>query len=47
MKKRTEISKGAATKVTALLTEDQKKEWKELAGEPFEYKPEPFRRPNN
>ncbi len=47
MKKRAEISKGATEKVTALLTEDQKKEWKDLAGEPFDYKPEPFRRPNN
>jgi Spy/CpxP family protein refolding chaperone len=46
-KKRAEITKGATEKVTALLTEDQKKEWKELTGEPFDYKPEPFRRPNN
>lgn len=46
MKKRAEVSKGAAEKVVALLTEDQKKEWKELTGDPFDYKPEPFRRPN-
>ena len=46
-KKRAEITKGATEKVTALLTEDQKKEWKELAGEPFDYKPEAPRRPNN
>ena len=47
MKKRTEITKGATEKVMALMTEDQKKEWKELTGEPFDYKPEPFRRPQN
>ncbi|HEY2155551.1 MAG TPA: Spy/CpxP family protein refolding chaperone [Isosphaeraceae bacterium] len=47
MKKRAEISKGATEKVTALLTEDQKKSWKDLTGEPFDYKPEAPRRPNN
>jgi Spy/CpxP family protein refolding chaperone len=47
MKKRAEITKGATDKVCALLTEDQKKEWKELTGEPFDFKPEAPRRPNN
>jgi Spy/CpxP family protein refolding chaperone len=47
------LRKEANTKAHALLTEDQKKEWKELTGEPFEFKPEPGqggpggRRPNN
>ncbi len=47
MKKRAEVNKGSMEKVSALLTEDQKKEWKDLAGESFEYKPEPPRRPAN
>jgi Spy/CpxP family protein refolding chaperone len=47
MKKMAEVQKGAKEKATALLTEDQKASWKELTGEPFDYKPEPPRRPNN
>lgn len=47
MKKMAEVRKGAAEKAMALLTEDQKKDWKELTGEPFDYKPEPPRPRNN
>jgi hypothetical protein len=47
MKKRTEITKATTEKVTALLNDDQKKAWKDLTGDPFDYKPEPFRRPGN
>ena len=47
MKKITELRKEANDKATALLTEDQKKSWKDLTGEPFEYKPEPPRPRNN
>jgi Spy/CpxP family protein refolding chaperone len=43
MKKVTELRKEANTKAAALLTDDQKKSWKDLAGEPFEYVPEPPR----
>ncbi|WP_422925136.1 hypothetical protein [Singulisphaera sp. PoT] len=44
MKKMTALRKESFEKATALLTDDQKKAWKELTGEPFDYKPE-FRRP--
>jgi hypothetical protein len=37
------VGKAAADKVIALLTEDQKKAWKELTGKPFEVKVEPRR----
>ena len=47
MKKVTEINKEANTKAAALLTEDQKKSWKELVGDPFDYTPEPPRPRNN
>jgi Spy/CpxP family protein refolding chaperone len=47
MAKVTELRKEAGTKAAALLTEDQKKSWKDLAGEPFDYKPEPPRPRNN
>jgi hypothetical protein len=46
MKKRAEITKAATEKACAVLSADQKSSWKELTGEPFDYKPEPFRRPN-
>lgn len=39
------LRKEALEKVVASLTDDQKKSWKELTGEPFEIKFE--RRPNN
>ncbi len=45
MKKMAEVRKGASDKVTALLTDDQKKSWKDLTGDPYEVKFEP--RPNN
>jgi len=38
-------TKEALEKISATLSEDQKKALKELTGAPFEYKPEPFRRP--
>jgi len=38
MKKMADLNKEIMGKVTALLTEDQKKTWKEMTGEPFEYK---------
>jgi Spy/CpxP family protein refolding chaperone len=38
MKKLAEFNKGLMAKVTALLTDDQKKTWKEMTGEPFEVK---------
>lgn len=44
MKKMTESRKEASDKIHALLTEDQKKAWKELTGDPFEVK---FERPAN
>jgi hypothetical protein len=45
MKKMTEIRKQSAEKAMALLTDDQKKSWKEMTGTPFEVKFEP--RPQN
>jgi hypothetical protein len=39
------LNKAKMDKVTALLTADQKKTWKEMTGEPFEVKFEPPRRP--
>ena len=36
------LQKEASEKITAVLTDDQKKTWKEMVGEPFDYKPEPF-----
>ncbi len=45
MKKGAEMRKGAKEKAAALLTDDQKKAWKELIGEPYEVKFEPG--PNN
>jgi Spy/CpxP family protein refolding chaperone len=43
MKKVAELSKQATDKAVAVLTDDQKKSWKELTGEPFEVKFEPPR----
>jgi hypothetical protein len=37
--KRTALQKDYMTKAVAVLTADQKKEWKELTGEPFDYQP--------
>ncbi|MDR3634430.1 MAG: hypothetical protein P4L84_11545 [Isosphaeraceae bacterium] len=45
MKKFREASQESMKKVQALLTDDQKNEWKELTGEPIEFQPP--RRPNN
>jgi Spy/CpxP family protein refolding chaperone len=45
MKKSTELRKSATEKAMALLTDDQKKTWKEMTGIPFEVKFEP--RPRN
>ncbi|WP_406697168.1 hypothetical protein V5E97_39880 [Singulisphaera sp. Ch08] len=45
MEKLRELRKESLEKVHAALTDDQKKAWKELTGEPFEVKFE--RRPNN
>ena len=45
MKKVTELRKDALSKVTALLTDDQKASWTKLIGDPYEVKFE--RRPNN
>ena len=39
MKKRAEITKATTEKATALLTDDQKKAWKDLTGDPFEWPP--------
>lgn len=46
MRKIQAYQKENATKTMALLTDDQKKTWKDMTGEPFEYTPEP-RRPRN
>lgn len=43
MRKFVELRKEYADKAVALLSDDQKKSWKELTGEPFEVK---FERPN-
>jgi Spy/CpxP family protein refolding chaperone len=43
MKKMAEFNKEIMGKVTALLSEDQRKTWKEMTGEPFEVKFEPPR----
>jgi len=45
MKKLAEFNKELMGKVAALMTDDQKKAWKEMTGEPYEIKFEP--RPNN
>jgi len=45
MQKLTQLRKQGMEKVQALLTEDQKKSWKDLTGEPFEVRFE--RRPGN
>lgn len=45
MEKMTELRKQTFGKVTALLTEDQKKSWKELTGEPIEIRMQFPRRP--
>ena len=37
----TKIRKETNTKAMALMTDDQKKAWKELTGEPFEIVPGP------
>jgi hypothetical protein len=51
MEKFRSIQKETNTKVLAVLTDDQKSEWKEMTGEPFEVKfeggPGGGRRPNN
>ena len=41
------LRKETNTKVMALLTDDQKKTWKEMTGEPFELPAQPRRNPNN
>jgi hypothetical protein len=46
-KKMAETRKENMAKVTALLTDDQKKAWKDLTGEPIEIPFGPPRRPNN
>ena len=46
MQKIQALQKETSVKVMALMTEDQKKTWKELTGEPFEVVQQP-RRPNN
>jgi hypothetical protein len=46
MPKITALRKETNTKVMALMTEDQKKTWKEMTGEPFEVKMEAPRRGN-
>jgi len=40
-KKMAAFQKETMEKITAVLTDDQKKTWKEMTGEPFEYKPDP------
>jgi len=37
MAKNQEIQKAAGDKLTALLTDDQKKQWKDMQGEPFKF----------
>jgi hypothetical protein len=44
MKKMAEMNKETMGKATGVLTSEQKATWKEMVGEPFDYKPE-FRRP--
>jgi hypothetical protein len=47
-KKITEHNKETLAKVVAKLNDEQQKTWKEMCGPPFtDYKPTPFRRPNN
>jgi Spy/CpxP family protein refolding chaperone len=41
------LRKDTMEKVTAVLTDAQKKSWKDMTGEPFEFKFQGFRRPNN
>jgi hypothetical protein len=43
MKKLTELRKQALSKAEAKLNDEQQKTWKELIGEPFEYRPDPPR----
>jgi len=45
MQKLAQLRKQGMDKITALLTEDQKKSWKDLIGDPFEVRFE--RRPGN
>jgi hypothetical protein len=44
-KKMTELRDELKSKATTLLTDDQKKTWKEMTGEPFAFVPEAPRRP--
>lgn len=46
-KKMAELRKETLEKTMGVLSDDQKKAWKEMTGEPFEVKFEPRRRPNN
>jgi len=46
MKKMTEMRTELANKATAMLSDDQKKSWKELTGEKFEFVPDAPRRRN-
>jgi len=41
MKKMAELRKESANKIQAVLTDDQKKTWKEMTGEPYEVRFEP------
>jgi Spy/CpxP family protein refolding chaperone len=41
-KKMENMNKEAMTKITKMLTPEQKKAWKEVTGEPFDFKPEGF-----
>ena len=40
-KKMAALNKETMEKVSGVLTDDQKKAWKDLTGEPFEFKPDP------
>ena len=35
------LTKQTTEKINAVLTDDQKKTWKDMTGEHFEYKPDP------
>jgi hypothetical protein len=43
--KRNEINKAANDKIVALLTDDQKKSWKDMQGDPFKFPQGPPPRP--
>lgn len=47
MRKMADMRKQASEKAMAILTDDQKKTWKDMTGEPFEVRFEMRRRPNN